>query len=70
VRCLHRKSWLLCGGFLEWCYACGAIRQHKRDPMYTNTVTPDGPWQRPVGDEARNPIDTYLKRLEKWRARK
>lgn len=26
-KCRHRKTWLLAGGHLEWCYECGAIRQ-------------------------------------------
>lgn len=54
-RCRHeRNSWLIAGGYVEWCYVCGAFRrlkpieyQHGRIPT---KFASDGPWHRPSGD--------------------
>src|SRR5690606_21383205 len=29
-KCRHGSTWIIAGGFWEWCYVCGALRQHVR----------------------------------------
>lgn len=54
VRCRHRRSWLICGGWAEWCYECGAWRQ-LRAIAGTNRSAVAGRWTRPVGKGGENP---------------
>jgi hypothetical protein len=53
-RCRHeRHSWLIAGGYYEWCYVCGAFRglKHIKDNVYS----PDSKWFKPSGDKNVNP---------------
>lgn len=56
-RCRHeRNSWLLCGGYVEWCYVCGAFREmHAVDGV--NVVIPRTKWVKPTGDRHDNPYE-------------
>lgn len=55
-RCRHeRNSWLIGGGYYEWCYVCGAFR--KMSKIGTNRVVPAGVWIRPTGDKDKNPYE-------------
>lgn len=49
----ERNSWLIAGGWIEWCYQCGAWRQMQR--MAPNGVSPAGKWQKPTGIDGPNP---------------
>jgi hypothetical protein len=54
ARCRHeRHSWLLFGGWMEWCYVCGAWRRLK--VIAANKCAADGPWNKPSGDVNINP---------------
>jgi hypothetical protein len=53
--CKHRTTWIVCGGFGEWCYVCGAYRQLKR--LGPNTSAPLTNWARPTGDPTVNPYE-------------
>ena len=48
-KCRHRKTWLIAGGFWEWCYQCGAIRLMRWVEGTQNCVTPAEKWTRPTG---------------------
>lgn len=52
-RCRHKKTWLVSGGSLEWCYECGAIRGMRH--IGGNSVAPDSKWVKPVGKGGENP---------------
>ena len=53
-RCRHeRNSWLVCGGYGEWCYVCGAYRG--MDLTGKNACKPRTKWFRPTGDKNKNP---------------
>lgn len=53
-RCRHeRNSWIIVGGYAEWCFVCGAFRNLKR-------ISPSGlaaasEWFKPSGDKNVNP---------------
>lgn len=52
-RCRHeRNSWLIVGGFAEWCYVCGSYRNLKE---VKGGLAPLGEWHRPSGDKNINP---------------
>jgi hypothetical protein len=55
-RCRHGTSWLMCGGTLEWCWGCGAVRQlcQNHRPGATDLIAVTE-WQKPVGAAAENP---------------
>ena len=60
-KCRHSKTWLVAGGYIEWCYECGAMRQMWKSPE-GNSVSPligeDGKrarWIKPVGTGGPNP---------------
>ena len=54
IRCRHeRNSWLIAGGYYEWCYVCGAFRKMKHNKG--NSVSPNGKWIKPTGDKNNNP---------------
>lgn len=56
-RCRHeRNSWLVCGGYGEWCYVCGAFRG-MRPVEGTNGVTARTTWAKPTGDKDNNPYE-------------
>lgn len=66
TKCRHRKTWLVAGGFIEWCYECGAIRQMQRTTV-PNWVMPmtgkDGNRARfikPVGAGGENPYEKLV----------
>lgn len=48
-----RSSWLIAGGYIHWCYQCGAWQQMKR--VSENGFAPDGPWHKPTGIGGPNP---------------
>jgi len=55
TRCYHqRNSWLIAGGHIEWCYACGAWRQLIQigGKLYP---AEKGKWYKPSGDPKVNP---------------
>jgi len=57
-RCRHeRNSWLICGGHIEWCYACGAWRNLKQIAPngWTRADPPHDKWHKPSGDPKVNP---------------
>jgi len=54
-RCRHNKSWLIAGGYIEWCYQCGAIREMQRVDGKMNEVRPHTEWKRPAGSGGKNP---------------
>ena len=60
-KCRHRKTWLVAGGYIEWCYECGAIRQMWRAPegnSVSSLVGEDGRRARfikPVSKGGANP---------------
>jgi len=45
-----RSMWIMCGGFLGWCYTCGAVRRLNKDGGWH-----DKRWTVPSGDPADNP---------------
>jgi len=49
-----RSSWLIAGGYVEWCYQCGAWRQLVREHP-GNVLRPAGPWNKPSGIGGSNP---------------
>lgn len=53
--CRHRRSWLMVGGSIEWCYQCGAIRRMKHVETGENSVTPASKWSLPTGKNGHNP---------------
>lgn len=57
MMCRHRKSWLVAGGFIEWCYECGAIRKMGRVAGTENAVAPRSTWAKPVGKGGKNPYN-------------
>ena len=58
-KCYHdRNSWLICGGYIEWCYVCGAFRNMRK--IEGNSVTPNGKWQKPSGDKKINPYKSKI----------
>ena len=57
-KCKHRKTWLIAGGFVEWCYQRGAIRQMKRIEGLANGFTPAEKWIKPTGPNGQNPAMT------------
>lgn len=48
ARCRHRGSWLVAGGAIEWCYACGSFRTLAHGSG--NVVYPMSCWAYPTGD--------------------
>jgi hypothetical protein len=40
---------------MEWCYACGAIRELRSTGE--NAVAPSSGWQKPVGEDGNNPFE-------------
>ena len=61
MTCRHRTSWIF-GAGLEWCWACGAFRYLTDVFGKANAVSPDSPWQRPVGPRGENPHEAFVKR--------
>ena len=52
----ERSSWLIAGGYIEWCYQCGAWRQLRRsDARFANVLVVASPWQKPSGIGGANP---------------
>lgn len=51
-RCRHNRCWVMFGGYLLWCYECGAIR---RMQYGANGFETDGGWIKPVGKGGENP---------------
>lgn len=61
TRCKHRRSWLLFGGLLEWCYQCGAFRNMEATHG-GNAIYPESPWCYPTGPNGDNPFNEWNKR--------
>jgi hypothetical protein len=54
-RCRHeRNSWLIAGGYIEWCFACGAWRQLIQIGGKLHSAE-KGKWYKPSGDPKVNP---------------
>jgi len=53
-KCRHRKSWIMCSGWLEWCYECGAVRQLEQIEGTNGSRTKSG-WIKSVGKGGENP---------------
>lgn len=51
--CRHRRTWLIAGGYHEWCYECGALRRMEVAPP--NSCYPVTRWTRPTGIGGDNP---------------
>lgn len=51
----HRKTWLVAGGYCEWCYECGAIRSMRKVVGTSNEVAPASGWTKPSGIGGVNP---------------
>jgi hypothetical protein len=48
----RRTSWLIAGGYVIWCYQCGAWRNNgKGKPEKSDRTV----WYRPVGIGGKNP---------------
>ncbi len=59
--CRHdRNMWVMCGGWMWWCYVCGAIREARA--IKPNSTVPRGKWIKPTGDKNNNPADKLLKK--------
>ena len=54
--CRHNKSWVVCGGYMEWCYECGAIRFLRALPINANYSVPTSGWVKPAGRGGENPF--------------
>ncbi len=67
MTCKHRKTWLIAGAFIEWCYECGAFREMSQ--IDDTAYTPYGPWCKPVGAGGENPSDEYDRRTKIYRKR-
>ena len=65
-RCRHSGTWLIGGGFYEWCYECGAFRTMAKTGAAS--LSPDSPWAYPKGPGP-NPWDDWLRRREAYRKR-
>lgn len=55
------SSWLICGGYVEWCYQCGAWRQLKPVAGTINAFEAASKWQKPSGIGGVNPAMKSLK---------
>ena len=51
--CRHNKNWSIAGGYILWCYECGAIR--KMSLNIINVFYPVGCWVKPTGCGGKNP---------------
>ena len=60
-RCRHNGTWLICGGYGEWCYECGALR--RMQVVNRNEVRAETQWCRPTGIGGANPYP--MKELRK-----
>ena len=64
-RCRHeRNSWIIAGGYQEWCFVCGALRRLKpiQDGSFpVMTWEPASRWIRPTGDKNKNPLIAELR---------
>jgi hypothetical protein len=59
-RCRHeRNSWLIAGGYYEWCFVCGAIRRMRKIKGMENGVTADSKWCKPTGNKEDNPYEKW-----------
>lgn len=47
--------WLMCGGYLAWCYECGAVRRMQRTEQSHGVAPFDKHWTKPVGKGGENP---------------
>ena len=56
-RCRHeRNSWIIFGGFGEWCYVCGAFRHLEKVPGVGEAILKAvSGWRKPSGDKNVNP---------------
>jgi len=53
-RCRHdRNSWLIAGGYWQWCFVCGALRPMKN--LGGNCFGSNGKWVKPTGNKKHNP---------------
>jgi hypothetical protein len=50
---------MICGGFVEWCYQCGAWRNLKQ--VSQNGYVAASKWQKPTGIGGPNPAAINIK---------
>jgi len=55
AKCRHNRTWMISGGYGEWCYECGAYRGLVR--VGENASAPRTTWVRPVGKGGENPYE-------------
>jgi len=61
ISCKHSSnSWLIGGGYAEWCYVCGAYRGMQKVEG-ENAVSARTNWIKPTGDKNNNPFDKLKK---------
>lgn len=58
-RCRHGQCWVLSGGYLMWCYECGALRASRMESP--TVIVADGRWQKPTGKGGKNPWEGFRK---------
>lgn len=62
----ERTSWLIAGGYIEWCYVCGAWRHLRKIENISNGWGPyrSGEfkgWRKPSGNPKKNPYVFKIK---------
>lgn len=63
-RCRHeRNSWVMAGGYLLWCYRCGAVLQMEVGVGGCWRV-PGAKWIKPVGTDGENPYGKLIFRAQ------
>jgi hypothetical protein len=65
--CRHRNTWLIAGGYYEWCYECGGIRKMKVSAP--NVCCPETTWCKPTGKDGDNPWGAWMKSTSLYKER-
>lgn len=52
-QCNHNRTWVICGGYGQWCFECGAFRG--TNPLESGLVTGRTSWVSPVGAGGESP---------------
>lgn len=61
MACKHRSSWLIAGGYIEWCHGCGAFRNLSHMGGVSSALAVVSPWCR-VGESH----DVFQRRKEAY----
>lgn len=70
-RCRHdNNSWIICDGYMMWCYRCGAIKGLAPDPSndYKSLIATTD-WMKPTGPNGVNPYDKWYKMKKKYESK-